>query len=83
MGNLDSRNETSAVSGVRSDRFRVLTDPVEDLREAEFVTLQGTDDEFVGIRCIEFQNNSLLPSMKPWLLASDSINAAASSSMEL
>jgi len=76
----------------------VLTDPVEDLRKAEFVSIHRSVDKRLSVQAFDLNvkaiasqddiggsesDGGLLPSRKPWLLPSDSIRAAASSWMEL
>jgi hypothetical protein len=75
----------------------VLTDPVEDLGKAEFVPVHRADDERVSVRAFDLdakavasqedigggESDALIAVEEAGLLPSDSISAAASSSMEL
>ncbi len=44
---------------VLADRLRLLADPVEDIREAEFVALHRAVDEFISVKRGNFEDEAI------------------------
>src|SRR5580693_5665926 len=95
---LPAQTQGAPPAGDLAKWLDLLADPVEDLREAKFAAIHRAIDKLVPCSRIDFDVETVAPQEDvggsegdpllaveeaPWLLPSDSISAAASSSSEL